>query len=102
MLRFSTRDLLWLTLTVAIAMGWYTRERKLRTELDQATELRASATAWRTRAGALERGLLLNGFKTYWDLPWGSVDIEPDGVLSLSAHNSVRLRTDEYEPSFKD
>ena len=32
-LRFSIRDLLWLTLVVALALGWFVRERQLRAEL---------------------------------------------------------------------
>jgi len=34
--RFSVRDLLWLTLVVAVGLGWFVRERQLRTDANQA------------------------------------------------------------------
>ena len=44
--RFSVRDLLWLTLVVAVALGWLVRERQLRADVDRASE---EIEVWRTR-----------------------------------------------------
>ena len=34
MFRFTVRDLFWLMLVVAVALGWFVRERQLRGEAD--------------------------------------------------------------------
>jgi len=36
MFRFSIRDLLWLTLVVALGLGWFVHQRELRYELTSA------------------------------------------------------------------
>jgi hypothetical protein len=51
MCRFTIRDLLWLTLVVAVMLAWGIRERQLRDDL-RARE--ADAEVWRTRAQELE------------------------------------------------
>jgi hypothetical protein len=56
MFRFSVRDLLWLTLVVAVALGWFVRERQLRGEVDQANK-------WRMAVGALQRGFDDEGWR---------------------------------------
>jgi len=43
--RFTLRDLLWLTLVVAIGLGWYVRERQHRTNEEQYRETIANARA---------------------------------------------------------
>ena len=35
MFRFSIRDLLWLTLVVAMGLGWFVRERQLQARLSE-------------------------------------------------------------------
>jgi len=50
MFRFTIRDLLWLTVVVAMILGWWIRERQLNGEVAKALE-------WRARTAALERFL---------------------------------------------
>ena len=47
MFKFTIRDLLWLTLVVAIGLGWLVRERRLRAEANAAA---AQAERWRIRS----------------------------------------------------
>ena len=46
MFRFSIRDLLWLTVVVAMGVGWLVRDRQLRDEVDRASH---QAEVWRAR-----------------------------------------------------
>jgi hypothetical protein len=58
MFRFTIRDLLWLTLVVAVALGsWIDRQRS-RVGLEQA---QSRATKWRAIAGTLEHALEEDG-----------------------------------------
>jgi hypothetical protein len=43
MFRFAVRDLLWLTLVVAMGFGWFVRERQLGSETDRANRLQGVA-----------------------------------------------------------
>jgi hypothetical protein len=44
-MRFTIRDLLWLTVVVALAVGWWVRERKLQTELERLDRIVTLQTA---------------------------------------------------------
>src|SRR5262245_4512369 len=79
MFRFSIRDLLWLTLAVALGLGWLVREFRLRAEADrmkttletafeterQAAE--AQMTAWRLRSRALKQLMEEDGWIVTWN-----------------------------------
>ena len=62
--RFSIRDLLWLTLVVALGLGWFVHQRQLRAEADK--ELRR-ANWWHMAAEALEEALKDADWKVEWD-----------------------------------
>jgi len=53
-MRFSIRDLLWVTLVVAMGLGWWVDHRRILRNLDRESRL---AKTWRLRTGALEKGL---------------------------------------------
>jgi len=68
-MRFSIRDMLWLTLVVGLAVGWWVDRRGLARDRNKSAAMyrfeRAKAEEWETHAtrlqGALERsGLVLN------------------------------------------
>jgi hypothetical protein len=62
--RFSLRELFWLTLVVALALGWVRHEWQHRAELEHANNL---AAQWRGAAGALEHVLKEDGYGIEWD-----------------------------------
>ena len=97
MFQFTTRDLLWLTLVVAMGLGWLVRERQHTNDFlgwSAASEASAKRSlAWRNRTGALEAAFRSKGFTVVWDSLPSWVCIEPDGLL---------LRTDVFEPSARD
>ena len=62
MFRFSIRDLLWLTLVVAMGLGWFVRERQLREEA-RATEARME-NKLRLVEDSLDAGF---GLRMDWD-----------------------------------
>jgi hypothetical protein len=70
--RFSIRDLLWLTLVVAIALGWLVRERRLRADAERLGE---RANNWRLVTGGLERVLDAAGWKVKVDFNASEVEI---------------------------
>jgi hypothetical protein len=71
--RFSVRDLLWLTLVVAMGLGWGIREWQLRDELKDARK-------WRPAAGAMEKALAFVGWKiTALDFAASEVRLSGDG-----------------------
>jgi hypothetical protein len=49
--RFSLRDLLWLTLVVALGLGWWASNQRL---LVRSQQLEAERDRWQSGAGALE------------------------------------------------
>ncbi len=57
-MRFAIRDLFWLTVVVALVLGWWVRERQLNGEVAKALE-------WRARTAALERFL-----DAEWRVEW--------------------------------
>jgi hypothetical protein len=75
--RFSIRDLLWLTLVVAMSLTWFLRERRLSSEADELTMhfkarcevLDTEATRWRMSAGKLEQ---VCKEEAGWDVGWSA------------------------------
>jgi hypothetical protein len=64
MFRFSIRELLLLTLIVAIGVGWTLRERQLKAQVAAQT---AMNDVWERRAEAMVGGLESCGCKVAWD-----------------------------------
>lgn len=60
-MKFSLRDLLLVTVIVALAFGWWVREVQLQNEL-------ALAKRWRNAAGTLEKMVKLEGFDVRWQM----------------------------------
>jgi len=67
-MRFSIRDLLLVTVIVALMLGWWVREQQIARELERAKR-------WRIAAGTLEKLLNLDGFEVRWQF-----DLQPPGV----------------------
>jgi hypothetical protein len=103
MFRFSIRDVLWLTLVVALALGWWVRERKVRAEAERGSQL---VTKWRMRAGALESALNDDGWDVTWDSPnssdlvlkWPGEDV-PTQVRESAKKGNVWRIVPPTEPS---
>jgi hypothetical protein len=74
--RFSIRDMLWLTLVVAMGLGWFVRERQLQVALHESEvtyeskcgRLDTVAKTWKSRTGALEALFDDMGHVVVWDL----------------------------------
>ena len=95
MFRFSIRDLLWLTLVVALALGWPVHERQLRHQL-------ANASKWRGAAGALEHVLIDDGLQVSWKMDATKVEVTLPNAMSDAGRWRDFKRTisiDNYEPS---
>jgi hypothetical protein len=96
MFRFTIRELLLLTVIVALGIGWALRERQLTVELKSAEE-------WRGRAGALEDLLREEGWDVAWSFATGEVttvwpsDHHKPKSPRLSSHQS--RTTSFYRPS---
>jgi hypothetical protein len=56
MFRFTIRDVLWLTVVVALGLGWWMTRRDLHAE-----------RIWRNRTGALEAVIADKGLTVEWD-----------------------------------
>ena len=101
---FSVRDLLLLTLVVAMGLGWFVRERQLAAEAGEAKrkceaacEAQAvRANAWRKRTGALEEAFRTHGARVKWELAKDNL-----WVIYEGSHSTV-LSATAYEPSIKD
>jgi hypothetical protein len=64
MLKFSIRDLLWLTLVVAMGLGWWLREGQLSAQLHRKT---LQAEQWRGVAGGMQSALAIDGWTIVWN-----------------------------------
>ena len=96
MLRFSVRDLLWLTLVVAMGLACWINSERSRAELGRTQDALAK---WRGAAGALEYVLTVDGCIVDWQLYPSSVTVmrRYDGGGS-----SCQLDLDAYQPSVED
>src|SRR5262245_2059356 len=99
--RFSIRDLLWLTLVIALALGWFVHQRQLQAQvsrLERAGETtresyEARIDRWRHRAAALEYALRDDG----WELRWEPRDLH---LSKPGMHNIVSA--DWMQPIIQD
>ena len=84
-MRFTIRDLLWLTVVVALGLGWWVHQRRLRGELEQ-SQSRLSEQTMRTISKQqtvenLTRAIELSGGKvSLGEGGGGSVTLPPDGL----------------------
>jgi hypothetical protein len=85
MFRFTIRELLLLTVVVALSLGWGLRERQLRSELER-------AQAYRGRAWALEHAAVEEGWRIEWD--W-----HRKGVVHMETPNASRATDLSCVPS---
>src|SRR4051794_35778732 len=104
--RFSIRDLLWLTLAIALALGWWVRERDLEAKRVKAAD---RADRWRRAAGALEYVLKEDGWKMHWDLEQSQVRVKWSGLPGPADDDRIQRKNrdlvfsvDFCDPSAKD
>jgi len=100
MFRFTIRELVLVTLVVAMGVGWWIHERQLRTE-------RLRVVAWRQRAGALEHFLRADGWKVTWQESGSVVTAfwprEGFGKGDRDYYGArMSVCTNFHEPSLKD
>ena len=67
-MRFTIRDLLWLTVVVGLTTGWWLREQRLHSELER-------AEVWRGRAGALDPRVRFAGISGMAVVPAGETSV---------------------------
>ncbi len=95
-LRFSIRDLLWLTLVVAMGLTWWINSQRSRAELEQT---QGRLAKWRGATGALEHVLKMEGAVLDWAL-------DPSSVIVIRRYDyggsSWRIEFTDYEPSRED
>ena len=93
MFRFSVRDLLWLTLVVALALGWLLREKELQVCQEQAWK-------WRRAAGVLEHVLKRDRYSLLvWDLDGSRVTIFESQQPLWGNVAGAEYSFHDYEPS---
>lgn len=66
-LRFSVRDLLWLTLVVSLFFGYYAQERQHNATIKQLCKDADHSPSWRVCAEALGKTLEGEGWIIEWD-----------------------------------
>lgn len=106
-LRLSVRDLLWLMLVIALAIGWWVRELMLadvarQTEIERLVEYwthSVRADAWRRRTGTLERALTAEGYTVRWNSPKAGATTV---TVSKNDRTSFTLDTADWQPSIQD
>ena len=88
MFRFTIRDVLWLTVVVALAVGWWVEHRRFNV-----------AYPWRTRAGALEQLLIDQGYEVEWYAA-GSNNVDGESVTVKKDDRILGgARTDVFQPN---
>ena len=90
MFRFTIRELLLVTLVVAMGIAWGLRENQLRAEAERALQ-------WRSRAAALEHVLVSLGWRVRW--PALRVDGGQDMVHVKSDRAAMSGNMASYEPT---
>ena len=100
MFRFSVRDLLWLTLVVALGLGWFVHQRQLRAELDRVidhvTRTSDQTTKWRMATGGLEDAITRIGWKVEWNVSASCVHLSHHPT---SGNLGIKVYGDFCEPS---
>jgi hypothetical protein len=96
MFRFSIRELLLVTVIVAMGLGWWLRERELHAQVEQA---RDQARKWRGGAGVLEHVLRGDGCMVEWHLKWSRVLILHPSNRPNGLPNAFSYSATDYEPS---
>jgi hypothetical protein len=91
MFKFTIRDLLWLTLVVAMGLGWLIRERQGREVVERAQD---QATKWRMAAGGLEHAVNMDGWEVTWNFPASHVE-----MYKRSGDVGTSITTIFHEPS---
>jgi hypothetical protein len=81
--RFTVRDLFWLTLVVAMGLGWSVSDRARLAEVEQA---RRRANQWRNGAGVLEYVVKQSGREVFWNLEKSSLMVEETSA-EISAYS---------------
>ena len=87
--QFTLRDLFWLTLVVALTIGWIISYQRLDSRAERA---KAQAQKWRWRTGALEALLNSVGSPVEWLIERDQAGImPPDGrrVFTTAPTNSL-------------
>ena len=94
MFRFSIRDLLWVTLVVALGLGWLVHQRQLRAEVNRG---RDRATKWRQCAGALEFAFTHTDCEVTWDMKsmWVHVLTPNRGGIGVGISQFTQPSTDD-------
>ena len=90
MFRLSLREILFLTLIVALITGWVIDRRQLTTANEREA---AMAQKWRLCAGAFEHWLKSEGWRVDWELDRANVVISRDGGMPRG------VQTDGFPPS---
>jgi hypothetical protein len=86
MFRFSVRDLLWLTLVVAVALGWFAHQRQLREEgLAREQHFQAEAEKWEMAFRAVAQAFKHEG----WDV---NVDFAASFVSADNHKRAITLQ----------
>jgi hypothetical protein len=92
MFRFTIRDLLWLTLVVALTFGWFVREERRRAEVSQVASERDQAseraTKWRDAAKGLAKAMTKEGWLVGWE-------VDPADLESLQSEGGM----EEFVPT---
>jgi hypothetical protein len=88
-MKYTTRDLLYVTLIVALLLGWLMDGQRERL-------LRMQAAPWYGRAGALEHLLRQEGWTVEWTEDAAG---NPFGVHLTKPRHDVWISTQAYEPS---
>jgi hypothetical protein len=101
MFSFSVRDLLWLTLTVAVAMGWLVHNQIIQTRAEQHLQAKAAEEDWlRGQFDALKSALEYNGWCVEIDAP-PPRDYEPFGAMHWPMSGETHHRATIYRRSHK-
>lgn len=70
-MKYSIRDLIWLTVVVALVLGWWVDRSRLANHFRQTSEdakvKSRNADAWEARATVLRKELEDRGWKFYWE-----------------------------------